>query len=255
MSDNISADKQRYLEKLAKLKALAECQTGNPNEAAAAAARMARLMFEHQITQAELEGATYGEVSRAEVITMRFFNEPLTKKTPVWHMTLLAEVATHHSCVSYTYHVPNDTGVVSYQNIVGTRQDISNTREVYIYLVVALTKMVYLQKNSEGLRLNARERDDFWRGAIVGVAKVLEAERAAQLKDIQTLQWGLQLYNQKEKDVQDKVGSLKLRKRAVQLPYVRSADIYNEGVEAGKKVTLPKKSMPRAQAQLPSKGR
>jgi hypothetical protein len=48
-------ERQRILAKLAKLKALADCETGNVNETATAAAAMTRLMMEYKIEMAELQ--------------------------------------------------------------------------------------------------------------------------------------------------------------------------------------------------------
>ena len=48
-------DRAKLLSKLAKLKALSECPTGNPNETAAAAERMTRLMLESGIASFEID--------------------------------------------------------------------------------------------------------------------------------------------------------------------------------------------------------
>ena len=50
-------DRQRMLDKLAKLKALSSCPTGNATEPAPAAAAMAPLLLEYEIEMADLDNA------------------------------------------------------------------------------------------------------------------------------------------------------------------------------------------------------
>ena len=75
-------ERQRLLTKLAKLKALSECPTGNVNETATAAAAMTRLMLEYQIEMAELQVESDGAPDAA--VTEELDGKLSKRGFPLW---------------------------------------------------------------------------------------------------------------------------------------------------------------------------
>lgn len=84
--------KQKILDKIRKLRSLANDAHGNQHECEAAAARMARLMFKERITEAEL-----GDENPSQAV---FLLVHPSKKAARWWIHMLAGVAKMNGCLA-----------------------------------------------------------------------------------------------------------------------------------------------------------
>lgn len=84
-------ERKRILDKLAKLKALSECRTGNVNETATAAAAMTRIMLEYEIQMADvyLDSAS----SAFEIVEESVYQGESLNGFPRWQSSLLYRLA------------------------------------------------------------------------------------------------------------------------------------------------------------------
>ncbi|MFN8614034.1 MAG: hypothetical protein U0931_41265, partial [Vulcanimicrobiota bacterium] len=124
------SERKRLLDKLAKLKALSSCPTGNVNETATAAAAMARIMLEYEIEMADLEcGPSEADL---EVLDLPLDGRESLRGFPIWQTHLLTILAKVHHCVSYSNHRYDywlwTRRTVSIFHLVGAAQDIENVR-------------------------------------------------------------------------------------------------------------------------------
>ena len=226
---------KRLLDKVAKLKALSECQTGNVNETATAAARMTRILLEYQIEQADLEGAEAGEVIEKAVF------EDSYNGFPVWQTTILSAMATVNQCQSYSesqrvYHRRTRSSL----KIIGTAEDIESTLDIFHFCLKEVERLCYLWSP----RAPVKRKNDFKRGASNGIAtKVLEERESVMSEEENRAAAGskssaaLQLFERKENAVAEYADGIGLRvvKRRSR-PVHR--DAYVAGFQAGAQMEL-----------------
>jgi hypothetical protein len=244
-------EQKRILQKLAKLKALSECPTGNVNETATAAAAMARLMLEYEIEMADLEATS----SPLEEVV----EQPVTPETsyngfPTWQTNLLQSLAEVNHCVSYTDTQPEyflwTRRHRSRLGLIGTAQDIDNTRQLYLFCVHEIERLC----QTWGRRETVKRKNDFKRGAARGVADKVTAERDQVLREeaarasahhhsSRALQW----FERKEMAVRDYAESVGIYFRSQRSRGV-SRDAYHAGYEAGANLNLqpgnPRRCLP-----------
>ena len=253
-----ASEQQRLLDKLAKLKALSECQTGNVNETATAAATMTRIMLEYQIEMADLE--IDDEEASGEVL-----NEPILPDShngfPLWQKTLLSALAEVNHCMSYTSHQPDDWLWVrrtrSRLSVIGSARDVENTRRLFLWCIDEVQRLC----EDWGQGKPVKRRNDFKRGAASGIADKVRAERDRVLRDeqqragargLQSL--ALQLFDQKQEAVGAVARDIGLRTVSTRARRV-APDAYQAGYVAGASVELnpastPPKALPSAPSQL-----
>jgi hypothetical protein len=236
------AERERLLNKLARLKALSECKTGNPNETATAAAAMARLMLEYKIETAELEPqARPGDVEDVPLDHQR------TQPYPIWQSHLLHCLATANDCVSYqstTRHWSEADGKqkTTRLHLLGRRQDLDNTRKLFSYCLQEIERLSQRWKPGRGKRL----RGDFRIGVAEAIAQMVqeeaeavraEAERRAQ-EDAQTSR-ALALLDRNLAEVEAAARQIGVREvRSRKQPNI-SPEAYQAGFRAGQNVVLP----------------
>ena len=174
-------EQQRLLNKLAKLKALSECKTGNVNETATAAAAMTRLMLEYQIEVADLnfeDSSAPRSVAEEDVdgrVSLRGF--------PAWQCHLLTALADVNNCISFTssqrhynfFHENTESRL----RLIGAPSDIANVRQLFSYCVLEIERLC----KGWGVGLPLARKNDFRRGAAHGIADKVQQEREAVLAE------------------------------------------------------------------------
>lgn len=171
MSDDRKA---RLLQKLAKLKALAECPTGNPNEAAAAAASMQRLMLEYQIESAELRGID--DVETISVVTEDLVPGAGYAVYPKWQRILYASMAQANDCMAIRIKPPYARSPKFIPQLLGTPEDVANVQKLWAFVSLEIQRI-----SEEWARdrwwATGKEKNDFLLGAASAVALRVERER------------------------------------------------------------------------------
>ena len=168
-------ERQRLLDKLAKLKALSECRTGNVNETATAAATMTRIMLEYEIEIADLD--VEQEVENTEVL-----DQPIVPDSfngfPLWQKTILSALAEVNHCMSYTSH-DTDYDMMWMRrtrtrlSVIGTVRDVENTRRLFVWCIDEVERLC----KDWGHGMPQKRRNDFKRGAASGIADKVRLER------------------------------------------------------------------------------
>jgi hypothetical protein len=174
-ADLDTQERQRLLDKLAKLKALSECKTGNVNETATAAATMTRIMLEYQIEMADLELNEEGDSS--DVLDQSILPESYNG-FPIWQKTILSALAEVNHCMSYTSHTREDDWLFGRRTrtrmcVIGTARDIENTRKLFAWCVEEVERLT----QDWGFGKAVKRRNDFKCGAASGIADKVRAER------------------------------------------------------------------------------
>lgn len=175
-NDLTPEEQQKLLNKLAKLKALAECKTGNVNETATAAATMTRLMLEYQIELASL-GVVEEEAGFSEV---PLFAAPRATGLPIWQSSLLNGLAEAHHCgfyadsqtVAYDYFTGRRITEKQYF-LVGSAQDIEQVQRLYHFCLSEIERLCCLWK-PRGARV--ADKNDFRLGASRGIVTKVRSE-------------------------------------------------------------------------------
>lgn len=241
-------DQKRLLDKLAKLKALSECATGNVNETATAAATMTRIMLEYEIQMVDLCAAD--EPEDLEVVQEPVFEEDSYNGYPVWKTTLLCVIAEVHHCSCFRQS-KTEYDFWSRETrtrlwLIGTPRDIANARRLFLFCVDEIERLCQLW----GVGQSVKRRNDFKRGASSGVHDKVKAEREkvvreeferARAEDHASL--ALELFDRKERAVQRYAAQLNL---GTHVPRVRSAqaDAYQSGYQAGANLELSRGARP-----------
>ncbi len=170
-----ASERQRLLDKLAKLKALADCPTGNVNETATAAAAMARIMLEYEIELADLEcGPSDDEL---QVIDQPVDGKESLRGFPTWQTNLLHELAKVHHCVSYSNHRADywlwTRRTATVLHLIGAAQDVENVRSLFRFCVNEIERLC----REWGQGRPVKRKNDFKMGAAKGVGDLVKRER------------------------------------------------------------------------------
>lgn len=247
-------EQKRLLDKLAKLKALSTCPTGNVNETATAAAAMARIMLEYEIEMADLEcGPSEAEL---QVTDQPLDGNESLRGFPVWQTDLLTELARVHHCVSYSYGRAQywlwTRRTVTTLHLIGTAQDVENVRRLFTFCVAEIERLC----KDWGKGQPVRRKNDFKMGASEGVCDLVRRERdqVMQTERDRTQQMpsrALQLFERKDRASRDYAREIGIYFRASRTRGV-SEDAYEAGYEAGSNLDLgnskPRLALPAGRA-------
>ena len=238
-----SDEQKRLLDKLAKLKALSECSTGNANETATAAATMTRIMLEYQIEMADLEGGC--DFQDSDIVTEPIFAEDSYNGYPVWKSSLLAALAEVNNCLAYRSSKPDDWLWVrrtrSRLSVIGTAEDIESTRQIFFFCVEQIERLCKIW----GQHQTVKKRNDFKRGAASGVVDKVSAERdrvlrqereRAESKEQTSL--ALQLFDRKDDAVAAFAADLGIHSTSSTRRHRVFQDAYQAGYHAGANLNL-----------------
>lgn len=237
-------EQQKLLTKLAKLKALAECKTGNVNETATAAATMTRLMLEYQVELASL-GV---EDEQAGVNQVPLFDFPRATGLPIWQSILINGLAEAHHCGCYgdsrevAYNPFSGRSVYEKQFfLVGASQDIDQVKRLYEFCLKEIERLCYIWKP----RAKVVEKNDFRLGASRGIVTKVQSELESVMAEQQASHHtaALAVFEAKLKAVEDHFRKLGVRtsSRSYRAP---GASAYQAGYKAGSSVDLNGRSRP-----------
>lgn len=241
-------ERKRILDKLAKLKALSECRTGNVNETATAAAAMTRIMLEYEIQMADLHLGS--EPSAFEVVEESVYEGESLNGYPRWQSSLLVTLAEVHHCRAYkdsrTVNTYWTRITESFLMLIGTEKDIENTRRLFFYCVAEIERLC------QGLCAGrpVKWKNDFKRGASRGIADKVEAEHERVLKEERekaqaqgAVSLALQLFDRKERAVAKFAEELNLVSSTARVR-AASKDPFQAGYVAGSNLDLAGGSRP-----------
>lgn len=137
----------KILDRVRKLRELANDPNGNENECASAAARMAELMLQHRIEEAELGEA--GNEENAFYLLVRS-HEPLK-----WHTRLAGDLAKAHGCVGIS-----GRGSLKGIWLFGPEERVEVTKYVFYYVAEEILKIVL------ATGIEKHRRDDYCAGVV-----------------------------------------------------------------------------------------
>ena len=150
------------LTKIRKLFALA--QSTNPHEAAAAIAAANRIMLEHRLTAAEVEG---------DKETGRYERETFAKciRMPVWRSMLLRSIAQHTGCVI----LEQSEMALTHWIFVGTPENIAVAKALSAQAILEIARLA--SRDCKGLGRSVNR--SYCIGAVAGLREQLRREQAA----------------------------------------------------------------------------
>lgn len=246
------ADRDRLLAKLAKLKALSECKTGNVNETATAAAMMTRLMLEYQIEIAELDiEPVAGE---NQVVEQDLDGHVAGRGFPQWEVSLLSAIATASDCICYQTQSGMATifgPVYEYRlRLIGTEQDIATTRSLYRFCLEEINRLCRKWNPYAPVSL----KNDFKRGAGQAVSTKIREERAAVVKEAEARggEKGLVLLGRKKEAVDTRAEELGLISKRRARSRSVSRDAYHAGYAAGASINVGRGGDNASPVELPA---
>ena len=235
-------ERSRILAKLAKLKALSECPTGNVNETATAAAAMIRLMAEYRIDMAELcAPAALDPVSQEQVSSER------GRGFPGWQNHLLATLAEANDCIGYEHRERDwdpfwGAQLRVRQCILGDAQDIQHVKLIYNFCLSEIERLCYLWAPNASVA----RKNDFRQGAAMAVGtkvqrekKLVRAEEEARAKARGQQSRALARLDQRAQEVQRKASEIGLRAGRPTQSRPMRADAFHAGYAAGESLQLP----------------
>jgi hypothetical protein len=160
---------QKIIDKIVKLRALA--QSDNLNEANAAAAAAAKLIAEYRIAEADLDiGQECQEKAERHSDPLCTFGQRIT----YWRGHLAHGIAKIHGCSTIYNSRRNPFG--DYEQIVeifGRKSDVDTVRYLFAWLVAEITRLCERHGKGQGKAW----RTSYCTGAVAGV---LEAMRGAE---------------------------------------------------------------------------
>ena len=154
------------LAKIKKLQALA-ANNSNVAEAAAAAAKAQALMFEHNITTAEVETASVADVYEKIEHTL-----DANRNTIGWKASLLYVIAKHNFCRAVSH------GGTTRMSLVGKRSNVEGVLYLYAVCEREIDRLATAETKAQ-LADKAIFRRSFCRGAVAAISERLRAQRQA----------------------------------------------------------------------------
>lgn len=233
------------LDKIAGLLQLAE-KNNNVHESAAAASAAQALLTKHRLTMADLGERDSEKKEKVEVA-----NEPLTagNKKVAWRATLASVVARTNGCRLYYFTKPDSYSSGTYRRknivstmIVGRDSDIQIVRYFYAYLTEEIERLTKAHVEA-GVLFGKSDCNSFKLGAMQAVVSRLqeghEASRAEAKKELGGSQAIVRLDNY-ELEVDKFYQGLNLKRGKAQTSRISSAEAFNQGQQAGRKISLNK---------------
>lgn len=220
-------DRQRLLDKLHRLKALSECQTGNVHETATAAAAMARLMLEYKIEVAEIE-----QQPLTSVVEEIELDEQRSRPFPVWQSHLLHCLAYANDCVGYQTTTLRSARL----SLLGRREDLENTRRLFTFCLLEIERLCRAWAPARGQRL----KNDFRIGAAAAIAETVRLETEAVRQEAEERgSRALVLLERNLEQVEQAARSIGVKPARSRATRYVSMDAYQAGYQAGQQVVLP----------------
>jgi hypothetical protein len=217
---------QAIIDKVRKLRQLAQSSTAN--EAANAAAAAERLIQEHRIAEAELESDT--EENIAPITD--YLVEPGTSAIS-WRSQLITALCRAYSCAVWQASKRDET---SYRTklawgVVGTPADVETVRYQYAYLTTEIVRLAA----SHPIKLKGkREFNSFYLGACAGIRNAMSvATKAAREQAVASLSTSTALLRLDERLERAKAALPKDLRSKGSFRSAISGDAYEAGRSAG----------------------
>lgn len=244
--------REKLLEKLAKLKAMADCPTGNENEVKAAAARMAEFMVRHGIEMAEIDAFKGNNVEDEidSLISEQFFKDQ--KNVSTWQDILIAGLTSAYQCRCVTHTSKAWRG--KQYKVYGHESNVKALEYVLAYCMRQVERFCDAWTNYTGYTDKGR-RTSYKAGLASGIClQVQESVRKVKEQVAQNNERGLVLYEGKKQEVNNWVENMfKLGKPSARS--IKNAEIFAQGRETGKNIDLnlsgPKKGLNPGKKALP----
>lgn len=221
------SNREKLMAKIAKLKALAECPTGNENETAVAAAAMTKLMIENNILECELSIQIEDE---DPLVVEELF--PGQKNVSNWEKILLNNLARANSC-----------DVIQHQNqgrgwthkIYGHEGNVQTVNYIFKFCLNEIERHTNFFTWKTG-HTDKSNRTSFKMGMASGIGKQVREAKEAVFSGPQTP--GLTLYKSKEEQVKDFINSKCRNIKQATAIQVKNRDIYNAGRQVGENLAI-----------------
>ena len=156
------------LAKIKKLQALTTDRGATPEEAATAAAKAQALLFEHNLSQCDVDTKEqagpdpYGKVETTL--------EGANRNTVTWRRTLLYTIAKHNFCTAIT--LPNQTKMI----VIGKRSNVETALYLNHILVREIERLA-IEAGKTVLANRAAYMVSFCRGAVSTIHKRLQEQQ------------------------------------------------------------------------------
>ncbi|MFI0609893.1 MAG: DUF2786 domain-containing protein [Anaerolineae bacterium] len=165
------------LSKIKKLQALTTDRGATPEEAATAAAKAQALLFEHNLSQCDVDTKEqagpdpYGKVETTL--------EGANRNTVTWRRTLLYTIAKHNFCTAIT--LPNQTKMI----VIGKRSNVETVLYLNHILVREIERLA-VEAGRTVLSNRAAYMVSFCRGAVSTIHKRLQEQQQASTQQATT---------------------------------------------------------------------
>jgi len=171
-------ERENIIDKIRKLRALADNAAATVDEAAAAARAAELLIQKHALQEAEL-----GAVSQEVLESIIDDDTPLTdwaKRQKVWQNVLLHAMAENYNCSNVMKRV----GGISNIYTIGRASDIAVLRYQFAYFVVELTRLAHLLAPSDLKRGSGKTwHNSFYHGATDAIIASMKSAKKEVIKD------------------------------------------------------------------------
>lgn len=171
-------ERESIIDKIRKLRALAENAAATVDEAAAAARAAELLIQKHSLEEAEL-GAVSKEVLEAIIDD----ETPLTdwgQRQKVWQNILLHAMAENYNCTNVLKHTLSGANIYT----IGRASDIAILRYQFAYFVVELTRLAHLLAPATLKRGSGKTwHNSFYHGATDAIIASMKSAKQEVIKD------------------------------------------------------------------------
>lgn len=163
---------EAVIEKIKKLRSLA--QSANANEAANAAAAAERLLQDHRLSEAEIEAHSPEPVlegAEEDPAVAETFGD----KIATWRSHLLSAITRSHGCAWYYAYSVVQRGYVA--RIVGRTSDTATVRYFYVWLAAEVERLALKHGKGKGRTWT----NSYRLGCVAGISEAMRsAERTAR---------------------------------------------------------------------------
>jgi hypothetical protein len=225
---------ENVLNKIRKLSRLSE--SNNPHEAALAAEMMAKLMQEHQVTQAQLH---VPEEMQEKVTNDNVLSRGTGRNIATWMTNVAFGVCESVGCKLYFS--------AGHYMLIGRKSDSEAASYMFHAIVNQVKELANKHWENEGQYCGIHGKawkNSFYLGASNTIYQRLKAQKAAMMDDLRRAATGdsgkgtaLMVINKKDYDIDRVYQGMKLRKKQVSYSN-RSRSAYDTGTEAGHNVNL-----------------
>lgn len=229
-------DRDRVIEQIGHLLAVAEGQSTNPNEAATAAAQAQKLMLKYKVTR--------DDIKQDEENAIRVHDEPILegKRLNSWELGLANAISQVNACLNILVQGGKTQKII----IVGKEEDVLVVRALYNYLHGEIERLTRRAQNY-GTIYGREEANNFRLGALVAIATALKnAQQSVENECGSTAIVKLERSSaETEQWAQDNLPGLNMNKKRKVVEVDANERAFVAGMHAGNRVNVvdPKKTL------------